>query len=176
MPLGIGIACVENGNLTPVQPGQPPVVVTPGPETDIGTGTSTPVPASTPPIVPCPEPRNWLPVEFRITHYTVALETDPAFSGSYPVNVPISAYPAGPVDYYNYQHNNAFIYGLPVPGTTSGNNYGVLQEGTGYTANNKFITIDTNQLTNNSDANDFGRTVFTYTTGGACSAYGLLIK
>jgi hypothetical protein len=130
--------------------------------------TVTPNPTPTEPAPCC----NWLPNKFLITHYTIAVEDDPLFKGSYQATIPISEYPNGPVDYYNYQHNNAFIYGVPDPGTTSGFNYGVLQEGTGYTKDGKYITEDTNQKTANPETNDYGRSVFTYTKGGACAASG----
>jgi 3D (Asp-Asp-Asp) domain-containing protein len=69
-----------------------------------------------------------------------------------------------------HTHNLAFIYGVPEPGTTSGYNWGVYQEGTGYTADGKYISLDYNHQTED------GRAVFVYEKGGACKASGYEIE
>ena len=81
--------------------------------------------------IPAPSPTP-LPYDFLITHYTIPIEDDTFFKGCdncYPANIPI--WEDGQVVYHT--HNNAFIYGVPSEGTTSGYNWGVYQEGTGYT-------------------------------------------
>jgi 3D (Asp-Asp-Asp) domain-containing protein len=150
-----------NGNPPTVPPGTP----TPGGSgTDNGDGTPTPGAPSVTPIS-CPAapttPGGVLLGDFLITHYTMSLESDPAFQGCdncYEANIPI--WENGKIEYY--KHNNAFVYGLLSPGTTSGYNWGVLQEGTGITLSNKYISLDPNHKTEDN------RTVFTYQEGGAC--------
>ena len=151
----------DDVNTPPGQNGDDGGTVTPPTETQ----PPTPTPTPTPPPPCC----NWLPDEFLITHYTIPLETDPFFQGCdncYPANIPM--WDNGQI--VNRVHNNAFIYGVPDPGSVSGYNWDVYQEGTGYTADGKYISQDFNHETEDH------RAVFVYEKGGACKPYGYEIE
>jgi len=91
------------------------------------------------------------------------MESDPAFQGCdncYEAWIPI--WENGTIKYD--KHNNAFVYGILSPGTTSGWNWGVLQEGTGVTLDNRYISLDPDRAHKTED----NRMAFLYQEGGAC--------
>jgi len=115
---------------TPTMPPTTPPTINP---------SSAPSPSSTP--NPSPTSSGTSLGEFLITHYIMPIEDDPFFQGCdncYSANIPI--WENGQVVYH--PHNNAFVYGVSAPGTISDFNWGVYQEGTGITADGRYLSID----------------------------------
>jgi len=101
---------------TPVSPLPTPTTPPPSP-TPMCTATPTPSPTLTPEI-------KWLDGDFKITHYTFALESDPVYANDPKVSA--KGFPP------NEKYREGFLYGP----------YGVLMQGTGLTENGEYVTID----------------------------------
>jgi len=153
--LSVGLACkigtpapatlAPTPTMPPAQtptPSNPPATNTGGAATQ-APSSPTPVPTKTDPCAdghctptPTPTPKNWLPVQYQITHYVVVLESDSYFSSSYIANIPF--WENGQNKYYPY--NYAFIVGSS--DADKDKNWSVYVQGTGKAKDGKYIATD----------------------------------